>query len=103
MQSEVKSILVKKVVFPEITDVYFDSYSNPSLLNIKIKNSNTFSISVTIGVWVDTYGTSVPPRAEHTEEIAASTETVIPIPVSSLSLSAGSHFAFCSIRSFSKA
>lgn len=77
---------------PEIVQVYFSSYKDPTYLNIEVRNESTAAREVKINIYVDG---SLAHTATDTIE-AESTKTIT-VPVADLSLSKGEHFVYCEL------
>ena len=90
-QTEVGTI--KVLAKPEIVQVYFSSYKDPTDLNIEVRNKSTAAREVKINIYVDG---SLAHTVTDTVE-AESTKT-IKVAVSDLNLSKGEHFVYCELE-----
>jgi len=76
----------------EITGVNFSSYENPSTLDIKVRNRQPTSETVTINIYVDDTLTH-----QVSETISADSEETVSVDVTNLNLSKGEHFVYCEL------
>ena len=76
----------------EITGVNFSSYENPSTLDIKVRNRQPTSETVTINIYVD--GTLT---HQVSGTISADSEEVVSVDVANLGLGKGEHFVYCEL------